>query len=292
MIYPTEGLFDSHGRLIPVPGESVFNEVSSRYYRLAKLPREVESQIKAYQELGWLRSASQADSLIAQLANLLQEIEISPAQGLCRGPAFPYFLPPDQGLHEDIGTVATNVLFPCLKTIFETRHSSFHFKASLLGQIILESEVSPVLVSGHQVLQKYLANRNGLIGWIFPESLMEYGIDAQIKAYERIRSITNQQNFNIALAGIHDVASALIATPDMLTNPVTYAPVLCLGGVAHSDPRYFFNFKSYGNHLEFWGMPRALTVGGPDQVSEQWTGVISIFSGFEMSRSELVSFSM
>jgi hypothetical protein len=281
MIYPTEGLFDSHGRLIPVPGENVFNKVSSRYYRLANVPREPRSQIDAYQELGWLRSASQADSLIRQLANLLREIETSPAQGLCRGPAFPYLLPPDLGLNEDIGTVATNVLFPCLKSIFEKRHSSFHFKASLQGQIILESEVSPVLASGHQVLQKNLAKRNGLIGWIFPESLMEYGIDAQLKAYERIYSITDKQNFSVALAGIHDVASALIATPDMLINPETYAPVLCLGGVAHSDPRYFFNFKSYGNHLEFWGMPRALTVGGPDQVSEQWSGVVSIFRKFE-----------
>jgi hypothetical protein len=281
MIYPTEGLFDSYGRLIPVPGENVFNKVSSRYYRLANVPRELRSQIDAYQELGWLRSASQADSLIGQLANLLREIETSPAQGLCRGSAFPYLLPPDLGFNEDIGTVATNVLFPCLKSIFEKKHNSFHFKASLQGQIILESEVSPVLASGHQVLQKYLSKRNGLIGWIFPESLMEYGIDAQLKAYERIYSITDKQNFSVALAGIHDVASALIATPDMLINPETYAPVLCLGGVAHSDPRYFFNFKSYGNHLEFWGMPRALTVGGPDQVSEQWSGVVSIFRKFE-----------
>lgn len=282
MIYPTEGLFDSHGRLIPVPGENVFNEVSSRYYRLANAPRRLSRQINGYQELGWLSSAIQSESLIKQLANLLQEIETSPAGGLCRGPAFPYFLPPDLGLNEDIGTVATKRLFPYLKIIFEKRHGPSHFKSSLQGQITLESEVSPVLASGHQVLQKYLANRTALIGWIFPESLMEYGIEAQIKAYKRIHRIIGEQNFNAALAGIHDVASALLATPDMLINPETYPPVLCLGGIAHSDPRYFFNFKSYGNHLEFWGMPRALTVQGPDQLSEQWSGVISIFSKFEI----------
>jgi len=64
----------------------------------------------------------------------------------------------------------------------------------------------------------------------------------------------------------------------MLTNSKSYPPVLCLGGVAHSDPRYFFNFKSHGSHLEFWGMPRALTKDYPEQVSEQWSGVISIFT--------------
>ena len=51
---------------------------------------------------------------------------------------------------------------------------------------------------------------------------------------------------------------------------------------AKKNERYVFNYKSYGNHLEFWGMPRTL-VAGVEQVSEQWNGVVSIFHSVDFS---------
>ena len=268
--------FDSYGRLIPDFGERVFGGQSQRYYQIASKSRRLSDQVKSYKEVGWIRSLKQEDFLADRLTTLLSEIESSPLQGLLRGSKFPYFLPSNEGLHQDIGGVANNILFPKLKSVFEGKHKPLHFRASLQGRVELESELAPLRDGGYDRLQGFLAENRGLIGWVFPECLAEYSLSAQLKAYARVNN--NEGSFYVSLGGIHDVSSALIATPDMLINYDTYPPVLCLGGIVHSDPRYFFSFKSHGNHLEFWGMPRALTIGGPEQVSEQWTGVISIFS--------------
>jgi hypothetical protein len=44
----------------------------------------------------------------------------------------------------------------------------------------------------------------------------------------------------------------------------------------HDDPRLVLLLKSYGPHLEFWCMTQMLTKD-VTQVSEQWSGGISIF---------------
>jgi len=272
----TNDFFDNFGRLIPVNGETVFNQVSHRYYQIFSKPRELSDQIKLYRQEGWLESIQHEDLMIFRLNKLLSDIELSPLKGLLRGARFPFYLPSNLGLAQDIGVVASQILFPKLKHSFEKKYEDFHFKASLQGQISLEFETKPVNDSGHDLLQRFLGENKKLIGWIFPEALTEYSLDSQFKAYQRI--INSDTSFYVSLGGIHDVSSALLASPDMLTNSKSYPPVLCLGGVAHSDPRYFFNFKSHGSHLEFWGMPRALTKDYPEQVSEQWSGVISIFT--------------
>jgi hypothetical protein len=67
--------------------------------------------------------------------------------------------------------------------------------------------------------------------------------------------------------------------PDMLINSDYYSPILCLSSYIHSDERMILLYKSYGPHLEFWCMTQMLTPN-TKQVSEQWTGGITIFREF------------
>ena len=276
----TNDLFDNFGRVIPLNGEMAFSQISHRFYQIFSKSRELSGQIKVYSQEGWLPSLEHEDFIIDKLNMLLGDIAASPLEGLLKGTKFPFFLPPDQGLDQDIGTAASRILLPQVKHSFEKKHSPFHFQASLQGQINLELGIKSVNNGGHDLLQSFLSDDKRLVGWIFPEALIGYSLDSQLKAYQRLEG--HKTSFNAALGGIHDVSSALIATPDMLINPDTYPPVLCLGGIEHADPRYFFNFKAHGKHLEFWGMPRALTKGGVEQVSEQWSGVISIFNQLDL----------
>ena len=80
----------------------------------------------------------------------------------------------------------------------------------------------------------------------------------------------------LVLSGGLDTAAAFVGTPGLLINENDYPPVLCLSSIKHEDERLMLCFKSYGHHLEFWGMSQMLT---PEitQVSEQWSGGLTLF---------------
>ena len=84
-------------------------------------------------------------------------------------------------------------------------------------------------------------------------------------------------NLKFRLAGVLEIGAGLVLYPTMLNDPQSYTSVLCASGDTHIDERYALTFKSYGPHLEFWLLPNRID---PDteQISEQWGGVISIWS--------------
>lgn len=268
--------FTKHGRLVHEENEVVFNEECKRYYRLATQRGSLSEQIANYREIGWLVNRDQESVLEKALLGLWDEIENSSIAGLTEGSAFPFFLPSGEGLGGDLGSACEDVLFPALKTQFEGKFGSLHFRASLQGKISLPNFMRPESGGGQANLVEALASDKAIAGWIFPEALIEYSLSSQIAAYKRLNGALSDGNFQACLGGVLDVGSALLGTPNMLINEETYPPVLCLSGICHEDGRYTFNFKSYGNHLEFWGMPRALTLR-TEQVSEQWSGVVSVF---------------
>ena len=81
----------------------------------------------------------------------------------------------------------------------------------------------------------------------------------------------------LCLSGPMEVLSANIGRPDLLINAKGYAPILTMPAVKHVDERLTLALKSYGPHLEFWCLSNELTPG-VKQVSEQWSGGISVFS--------------
>jgi len=272
----TEVVFDQHGRLVPVNGETVFNVASERYYQLARNNTPIERQVSnmCCPELG--TDSVNGPVACEFLADLLQKIRGSGLAGLLAGPKFPFVVGP--ACAGDLGTVATDQVFVKLKDKFETTFPNLHFRVSMQGSIELPQSIKPVTGTGYEKLTELLEQGHLIIGWIFPECLKEYAVSSQIHAKGRLASkVSPGSGFEVGLGGLLDIGSALVGTPDMLINESTYSPVLCASGVAHEDDRYVFNYKSYGMHLEFWGMPRTL-VAGVEQVSEQWNGVVSTFS--------------
>ena len=81
----------------------------------------------------------------------------------------------------------------------------------------------------------------------------------------------------LVLSGGLDTAAALVGSPGLLVNENDYPPVLCLSALKHVDERLMLCFKSYGQHLEFWGMSQMLTPK-ITQVSEQWSGGLTLFA--------------
>ena len=271
-----EVVFDQHGRLIPVDGETVFNVESERYNQLSKNTTPLERQVTnmCCAELG--SDSVDVPATCVSLNELLQKIQDSGLAGLLEGPKFPFVLGPECA--GDLGTVATDRVFVKLKERFESTFSGLHFRVSMQGSIELPQSIKAVTGTGYEKLTELLEQGHFVIGWTFPEALKEYAVSSQIQARGRLVSHENPGNeFEVGLGGLLDIGSALVGTPDMLVNESTYPPVLCASGVSHEDDRYVFNYKSYGNHLEFWGMPKTL-VAGVEQVSEQWNGVVSIFS--------------
>ena len=102
--------------------------------------------------------------------------------------------------------------------------------------------------------------------------LQEYSVDAQTTQMKDLKNISN-----ICLSGPIEVSSSLIGNPNLLINKKYYSPVLCLSGVTHIDERLISCFKSYGRHLEFWCLSQMLSKD-KKQVSEQWSGGISIYT--------------
>jgi len=271
-----EIVFDQYGRLIPVDGETVFNLESERYYQLSPNNTPLERQVSnmCCTELG--TDSVDVSATCDFLDDLAHQIQGSGLAGLLEGPKFPFVLGPVCA--GDLGTVATDQVFVKLKDRFESTFPDLHFRVSMQGSIELPQSIKAVTGTGYEKLTKLLEQGHFVVGWIFPDSLKEYAVSSQGKARDRLVSnVKPDSRFEVGLGGLLDIGSALIGTPDMLINASTYPPVLCASGVAHEDDRYVFNYKSYGNHLEFWGMPKTL-VAGVEQVSEQWNGVVSIFS--------------
>ena len=117
-------------------------------------------------------------------------------------------------------------------------------------------------------------SKSDICGYYFPQVLQEYSVDAQILQMKDLKNIPN-----ICLSGPIEVAIALIGNPNLLINKKYYSPVLCLSGVSHIDKRLISCFKSYGRHLEFWCLSQMLSKD-KKQVSEQWSGGLSIFTEF------------
>ena len=84
----------------------------------------------------------------------------------------------------------------------------------------------------------------------------------------------------MVLSGGTDTAAALVGSPSLLLNEDDYPPVLCLSALKHSDEKLMLCFKAYGHHLEFWCMSQMLTPK-LTQVSEQWSGGLSLFAPIE-----------
>ncbi len=116
------------------------------------------------------------------------------------------------------------------------------------------------------------ATESDLIGWYFPQALQQFDIESQVKQIEEL-----PHESGLCLSGPMEVLAANIGKPNLLLNEEGYTPILTMPAVKHVDEKLTLALKSYGPHLEFWCLSNELAPG-VKQVSEQWSGGISLYS--------------
>ena len=174
---------------------------------------------------------------------------------------------------DDIGNFFEEILLKKVSKSFTDFFPESHFKAVIQDKTDLKGKLYPSNNSGYEEFISKLS-KSDICGYYFPQVLQEYSVDAQILQMKDLDKITD-----ICLSGPIEVAISLIGNPNLLINKKYYSPVLCLSGVSHIDKRLISCFKSYGRHLEFWCLSQMLSKD-KKQVSEQWSGGLSIFTEY------------
>ena len=266
-----QSLFDKNGRRIPFDGMRVFNDVSSSYYKIDKPSFSYETILSNSKKFSNIDSEITLDSFRSVCIDLKTKVQNeSLLKSLFDGVHVPFICP--QGNHEnDLGREFEKITLPSVASSFKSSFPNLHCKATLQGSSKLEGKL---YISENSRYEKFMDahKNNSIAGWFFPQALQEYDIKSQQNQMQ-----TLPFHENLVLSGALDTAAALVGSPDLLVNKNDYPPVLCLSALKHSDEHLMLCFKAYGQHLEFWCMSQMLSPG-QTQVSEQWTGGLTIFA--------------
>jgi hypothetical protein len=265
-------IIDQRGRCIPAPGMRVFQANQGDYYTI-KLPTiDFESIFSRLQKFNNLSNNFNLNEFVERSANLLAIIRTSENYAnLLKGPHVPFVIDNNSDL-TDLGGNLEDYLLPNLHKSFLDMFPDRHFKSvnqvggSLKGKIHIEKN------SRYEKLLHPSQNRP-VVGWYFPQALQEFDIESQRL---QINQLPELPNAHFCLSGALEVCASLIGLPNLLINEDSYSPILCLSSYVHEDPRLVCLLKAYGPHMEFWCMSQMLT-SKVTQVSEQWSGGISIF---------------
>lgn len=264
--------FNDHGRCIPSSGMRVFAENPSYYYAIKQPCIDYQAIYQRLKDYGGVSKLS-LEEFEYKASSLLHEINSdSNYTNITKGVGLPFILEPSEG-ELDFGENLEEILLPKLKDSFLAEHSELHFKAILQGDSRLKQLV---LIEPRSRYARLLdaARKGPVVGWYFPQALQEFDVESQ---RAQIQHLPELKNSDFCLSGGLDICMALTGYPGLLINEDSYAPILCMSAYTHKDPRLVMLLKSYGPHLEFWCMTQMLAKD-ITQLSEQWTGGISIFT--------------
>ena len=264
--------FDVNGRCEPLPNSRTFSKNKNNYYRIKEFDYNLES---IYQNL--INYSNNKEPLEFKLFEdkinlLIQKINKNDDyNNLLNSPYIPFFYK-DDILDQDLGTLLEHKFLPNLQKSFESFYPNSHFKAVLQGDSKLESNL---FISPESRYQNFIdKSSDGLFGIYFPQTFQEFDIESQRSI---INTLPHCEDFDVCLSGGIDICLALTGFPGLLINEKNYSPILCMSSFTHTDDRLILLLKSYGPHMEFWCMSQMLTPN-TKQVSEQWSGGITIFS--------------
>ena len=240
----TDGLFDAHGRLVPVDGEIVYSRVDRRYFSLAQpaftLPGVLSAVAKHLGILDIERLITVAEferRCEAARQTILDDPNLA---GLFRGVHVPFVLLPGTS-RADIGEELDAVLLPAVGKAYIEKLPGFEFRNYLQGQLAKAAPVVP------GVRYERLVTRHAsevVVGWYFPGALAGYVIPEQRRLIARLPEA-------VSLSGPLEVAMAFIGTPDILMKLDNYPNLLALSAVQPHDPRMFHFFEAYGWNLTY-----------------------------------------
>jgi len=267
-----KSIFDKYGRRIPYKGMRVFNENSLHYYKLKKPENTFSEILSNSKKYGGVNNDISEISFKSKCLDLLKDIKNEDElEGLLNGVSIPFICCKSSN-EKDMGSEVESDILPSVNRSFTENNPNLHFKAILQGEKKLANEIEVSKRSRYQNFLDLYDSGKTIVGWYFPQALQEYDIDSQ---REQMKTLPKQNN--LVLSGIIDVSAVLIGSPKLLINKDDYPPVLCLSAIKHSDQNLMLCYKAYGHHLEFWGISQML-VPGVTQVSEQWSGGLTLFT--------------
>jgi hypothetical protein len=264
--------FDENGRCIPNEKMRVFGVKPSNYYKIKKKSINYREIFERSKRFGVIEDEIDVEEFEEKAKKLLHMIGADPVfENLLKGAHVP-FIYKEVNAEEDLGENLERNHLQRLRDSFCDKYPNSHFKAvlqsdsKLTGNITLEAGVG---------YEKFLdqAKIQPTIGWFFPQVFQEYDVRSQ---REMSKELTKLNGLDCCLSGGKDICAALIGSPDLLINSDSYAPIICMSSYVHSDSRLVLILKSYGPHMEFWCLTQMLTKN-ITQVSEQWTGGLTIF---------------
>ena len=267
-------LFDDNGRRIPYEGMRVFNKVSLQYYKINQ-PKinfeEILSNSKRHANIDQNITLESFEQTCVDLKKKIKENSLF--KNLFKGVHIP-FVCPRSSSESDLGEELEKVALPSVASSFKEAYPDLHCKATLQGGSQLSGRLGVTPDSRYEDFITIHKSKT-IVGWYFPQALQEYDIASQAAQMKTIPVYDG-----LVLSGGIDISAALVGSPGLLVNENDYPPVLCLSALKHEDEHLMLCFKSYGRHLEFWGMSQMLT---PEitQVSEQWSGGLTLFAAID-----------
>lgn len=265
-------LFNMLGRNNPSKNCRVFSDKPKEFYKLDSLDADYVTQHSKAAKNGIMpdnQSLSEIKEALLDIENTIKDS--NNYQNLFYGSAIPFcFSMPEP--HRDLGTQLEDFWLPLLKKDYESQVEGSYFKATLQGNTELKGSVRVSENSGYDTFLNCFS-KSSVAGYYFPTAFQEFDIKSQ---RSRIADLPDLPDLGVCLSGPFEIVYSLLSYPKLLFSKENYSPILCASALEHTDPRMVMMFKSYGPHLEFWLMTQMLTPTKA-QVSEQWSGGITIF---------------
>jgi len=264
--------FDNLGSCLPDKENRVFEERLERYYLIKQPIIDYSLILENSIKFNLISKDISVDEFKNKAEKLLEIIsKDSNYSNILNGVRIPFIFQ-NLGNMSDLGGELEDILLPSVKESFNEKFPSSHFKAILQSNTKLKSNIKISPESNYENLIN-LGNKSFAVGWYFPQAFQGYDTYSQ---RTRIKTLPDLKGANKCLSGGIDICAALIGVPELLISDENYAPILCMSSYVHYDTRLVLLMKSYGPHLEFWCMSQMLTKD-VTQVSEQWSGGLSIF---------------
>ena len=262
-------LFDENGWRMPNGIYETFSEKPKWFFKLGDNLFDDKTAIERIYKYQKIKNETNSMEALNKVANNINSNTLF--RDINKGLKVPFVI--EKTKFDDIGSYFEENLLEQVSNSFTDFHPESHFKAIIQDKTDLKKKLFPTKNSGYDDFLNRLSKSN-ICGYYFPQVLQEYSVEAQITQMKDLKNIPD-----ICLSGPIEVSSSLIGNPNLLINKKYYSPVLCLSGVTHIDERLISCFKSYGKHLEFWCLSQMLSKD-KKQVSEQWTGGLSIYTEY------------
>lgn len=269
----TLNYFDRTGRRIPTDEMRVFGLNPRNYYRFQQPVSDLKVILERSKKQGIVSNDFTLNEFKAAVNNITDKINQNKLfKNILNGICIPFVC---QRAHVgvDLGAELVDNLLPKLKNAFAAQFPDAEFKAVLQNDSKLHGNVKLHPDARYEEFIDAVEER-ATVGLYFPQVLQEFDVNSQRL---QMRSLPRIEGIKMCLSGGLDMCAALVGSTEILFSEDFYTPIPIMSAYVHHDSRMILMVKAYGPHLEFWCMSQMMTKK-ITQVSEQWTGGLTIYS--------------